>query len=391
MRAARRNPLRNQVVIAGVGYSPVGKSLGRSELDLALEAGRNALTDAGLRADDVDGLATYPDREAGDTFSGPAIRDIQRGLGLHNLRYWGGNAHNVPAQLSVVAHSAAMIAAGAADVVLCSRTVIAQPRQKIAATRTESLAWLSNAFAGPYGLASGSPKWALAAQRFLYQTGQGPEALAAIVLNNRAMAQLNPRAAWYGSPLTMDDYDNAPMISTPLRILDCDMPIDGSCMVVLASADRAGDFPHKTVHIEAIAQAPGPVLDDHLMDGSVSRYVSQDLWQKTDLTVEDVDVAQIYDGFSYQALQWLEDLGFASTGESGAMVADGHFGLDGKVPICTDGGQLGVGRYHGLDKVAEAALQLWGAAGQRQVQNSQVALACAGAGAGGTAILMTSS
>jgi acetyl-CoA acetyltransferase len=391
MTPAMRNPLRNQVVVAGVGYSPAGKSLGRSELDLALEAGRNALADAGLRPDDVDGLSTYPDRSGANTFAGPAIMDIQRGLGLHNLRYWSGSAGNGAAQFAGVTAAAYTILGGGADVVLCSRTVIAQPRVKTAASRTESLAWLSSAYVAPFGMGGSAPKWALQATRFLHDTGQDEEALAAIVLNNRAMAQRNPRAAWYGKPLTKDEYYDAPLIASPLRIVDCDMPIDAACMVVLARADRVADLAHPPAYIEAVSHTPGPELDDHLMDDlqNVSYYVGKELWQKTDLTPADVDVAELYDGFSFQTLQWLEHLGLAPRGESGAMAAAGHFALDGPLPLCTDGGQLGVGRYHGLEKLAEAARQLWGDAQGRQVPGVEVALAGSGGGPRGTAVLLT--
>jgi acetyl-CoA acetyltransferase len=387
----RRNPLRNQVVVAGVGFSPAGKHLGRGELDLTLEAARNAFADTGFTPSDIDGICSYPDRSGSANFSGPSMVSVQRGLGLHNLRYWQGGAGNGSAQLSCVVSGAYSILAGGADVVLCYRTVIAQPRVKTAAGRAGSEAWLESAFTAPYGVAGSAPKWALMAQRFLHDTGQDEEDLAAIVLNNRAMAQNNPRAAWYGKPLTRDEYFDASLVSSPLRILDCDMPIDASCVIILARADRAPDLVHEPAYIEAIAHAPGPELDDHLTPGlrNVSSYLAQDLWAKTDLTVADVDVAELYDGFSFQTLQWLEDIGFAGRGEAGAMAAAGRFSMTGELPICTDGGQLGVGRYHGLDKLGEAAMQIWGGAALRQVPDVSVAFAGAGGGPRGTGILLT--
>jgi acetyl-CoA acetyltransferase len=122
---------------------------------------------------------------------------------------------------------------------------------------------------------------------------------------------------------------------------------------------------------------------------NVSHWLAPELWAKTDLTAADVDVAQVYDGFSFQALQWLEDMGFAPPGESGARVAAGEFTFGGRLPVCTDGGQLGVGRYHGLEKLAEAARQLWGGAGGGQVDGAEVSFVGTGGAYRGAAMLLT--
>jgi len=378
---------RGRVVIAGVGYSDLGKDTGRSEASLTIDAVRAALDDAGLTAADVDGLSPWPSRQGADTFSGPPLSLIQRSLGLQ-LRYWQAGGEGA-AQLSGVINGAQAIAAGAADVVVTWRTVIAQPRAKKVAARPVNVeTWHENGFLAPHGVAAMSPKWALLAARFLYETGQTPDDLAAVVLNNRANAQRNPRAAWYGTPLTLDDYYASRIISTPLRIVDCDMPIDASVAIVLARADRAGDLRHAPAHIEATAGTPGPQTEPELASADLVRDTSwhngQLLWKLTDLRPGDVDVAELYDGFSFQTLMWLEGLGFCGRGESGAMVREG-----GGVALCTDGGQLGVGRYHGLEKVAQAARQLWGDAGDMQVEGAEVAVAAVGSGSRGGAILLT--
>jgi acetyl-CoA acetyltransferase len=210
-------------------------------------------------------------------------------------------------------------------------------------------------------------------------------------VNNRSHALRNPRAIWHDQPLTRDDYFDAALVSDPLRIVDCDIFVDAAVAIVLARADRAPDLAHRPAYIEAIAHVPGPVLDDHQVPGllNVSHWVGPELWAKTELTVNDVDVAQVYDGFSFQALQWLEDIGFAPPGESGARVAAGEFTFAGRLPICTDGGQLGVGRYHGLEKLAEAARQLWGGAGGGQVEAPEVSFVGSGGGVRGAAMLLT--
>ncbi|HKE72331.1 MAG TPA: hypothetical protein VKB57_01880 [Acidimicrobiales bacterium] len=379
--------LRGKVVVAGVGYSELGKDTGRSEAALTIDAVRAALDDAGLTPADVDGLSPWPSRQGADTFSGPPLSLVQRSLGL-DLRYWQAGGEGA-AQLSGVINAAQAIACGAADVVVTWRTVIAQPRaKKVAARPTNVEVWHENGFLAPHGVAAMSPKWALLAARFLHETGQGPDDLAAVVLNNRANAQRNPRAVWHGRPLMLDDYHASPMISTPLRIVDCDMPVDASVAIVLARADRSGDLRHPPARIEAACGTPGPQTEPELASAELTHdtswYNGRLLWTLTDVGPGDVDVAELYDGFSFQTLMWLEGLGFCSQGESGAMVRAG-----GGVPLCTDGGQLGVGRYHGLEKVAQAARQLWGDAADTQVEAAEVAVAAVGSGSRGGAILLT--
>jgi acetyl-CoA acetyltransferase len=276
-------------------------------------------------------------------------------------------------------------------VVVCYRTVKAQRRIDRVAERSLSPAWPDSQYYAPYGVAGSAPRWALVAQRFLHDTVQDAGALAAAAMNNRSHALRSPRAIWYDQPLSRDDYFDAVMVSDPLRIVDCDMFVDASVAVVLARADRAPDLAHRAARIEAVAHSPGPVLDEHQIPGlrNVSHWVGPELWAKTDLTPEDVDVAQVYDGFSFQALQWLEDIGFSPHGESGARVAAGEFTFGGRLPICTDGGQLGVGRYHSIEKLAEGARQLWNGAGGEQVEGAEVSFVGSGGGVRGAAMLLT--
>ena len=183
--ASKRNPIRNQVVVAGVGYSPVARRLPYGELEMTLISVREALTDAGLVADDLDGIASYPDRAGSGTFSGPTVMDVARGMGLDHLRFWQGSAGNGPAQLAAPIAAAYAIHAGTADVVVCYRTVKAQRRTETAARRSLSESWLDSQYYAPYGIAGSAPRWAVMARRFLHDSGQDTEALAAVVVNNR--------------------------------------------------------------------------------------------------------------------------------------------------------------------------------------------------------------
>jgi acetyl-CoA acetyltransferase len=390
---SRRDDFRRKVVIAGVGYSEIGRRTGRSEGSLALEASRNALADSGLPVESIDGIAVWPDRIS-SVFEGPSITYMQRALGLRRTRYWQAFGSG-PAQLSSIVGAAYAIAAGAADTVLCYRAHLRQEERFYVAGSTGSGGMLASgdlAFKAPYGVPAGTPRWALWAQRHAYEYGTTDEHRGAVVLTCRDHAQLNSRAVWNGTPLTMDDYLAADLISSPLRILDCDMPVDGAVSIILTTAERAADLRAQPVYIEAMGHATGPTLDfDAWPDMTVmgAKYAADEMWAGTSLKPGDVDVAQVYDGFSSLTICWLEDLGITKKGEAGDWVLEGRGRLGGELPICTDGGQLGAGRLHGFGKVAETVQQLRGECGERQVPGAQVGLSCAGGGPLATAMLLT--
>lgn len=389
----RDNRVRRQVVAAGVGYSQIARTTGRSEGSLALEACRNAIADSGLDRDDIDGLAVWPDRVS-SVFEGPSITYMQRALGLKKTRYWQAFGTG-PAQLSSIVGAIYAIAAGAADTVLCFRAHLRQEERFYVAGSTGAGGKLASgdlAFKAPYGVPAGTPRWALWAQRHAHEYGTTDKHRGAVVLTCREHAQLNPRAVWCGKPLTMDDYLNADVISTPLRILDCDMPVDGAVAIILTRADRSPDLRGKPVYVDSLGHASGPTLDFDLwpdMTYMGSRFAGAEMWAGTDLQPADVDVAQLYDGFSSLTLSWLEDLGFTNKGDAGDWFLEGNGRLGGKMPVCTDGGQLGAGRLHGFGKVAESVQQLRGECGDRQVDGAEVALSCAGGGPLATCILFT--
>ena len=389
--ASRSNPLDGKVAIAGVGYSQIARDTGRSEGSLAVEACRNALADAGLTIDDVDGISVWPDRIS-SVFEGPSIAYMHRALGMKDTRFWQAYGAG-PAQLSSITGAAYAIAAGAASTVICFRAHLRQEQRFYAPGSTgASQAVGDQAFRAPYGMPAGAPRFALWAQRQAHELGVSDEDRGEFVLLTREHAQLNPRAVWRGSPLTMADYLSSDLIASPLRILDCDMPVDGAVAVILTRADRAQDLRSAPAIIRSMGHATGPTIDFELwpdMTHMGSRYAAEQLWAGTDLTPADVDVAQVYDGFSSLALGWLQDMGFVDQREAGDWLREGNGRLGSSMPICTDGGQLGGGRLHGFGKVAEAVLQLRGECGPRQVPDVEVSVVCAGGGPAATTFLLT--
>jgi acetyl-CoA acetyltransferase len=249
----------------------------------------------------------------------------------------------------------------------------------------------------PFGAASAANWIAMCAQRHFDEFGTTREQLAQIALNARKNAARNPNAI-YRDPLTMDDYLAARLISTPFCLYDCDVPADGSTAVIVSAVDTAPDMRQKPVAVEAIGTAihGRPSWDqwDDLTTMAL-RDASAMLWARTDLRPDDVDVAELYDGFSFITLCWLEALGFCGRGEGGAFVEGGErIARDGLLPLNTHGGQLSAGRLHGYGFLHEACAQLWGEAGARQVarpggRRPEVGVAAAGGGPLGGCLLLS--
>ena len=245
----------------------------------------------------------------------------------------------------------------------------------------------------PFNGLSAAHPLALVAMRHMHAYGTTREQLGAVAVNGRRNAMLNPRAL-YRDPMSMSDYLAARMISDPLCLFDCDAPIDGSTVIIVSHIEAARDLRKPPLRIEAMSGALyGRPWWDQFADLTemAATDAGRHLWQRTDLKPVDVQVANLYDGFSILTLIWLEALGFCRKGESGAFVDGGaRIALDGELPLNTGGGQLSAGRLHGFGLLWETCVQLWGEAGERQVKhNPRVGLAAAGGGPLAGCLLLT--
>jgi acetyl-CoA acetyltransferase len=237
---------------------------------------------------------------------------------------------------------------------------------------------------------------AMWAQRFLAETGQGPDDLGAVAVAQRAYAQENERAV-RRKPLTAADHAAAPVVVSPFRADDCTVEVDGACAVVVTTLDRARDARHAPVVVASSAYRAGPRsgldIGDHLLwDDYTRNYTSilrDDLFARAGVTPDDVDVAEIYDCFSSTVLMGLEGLGFCGRGESGAFVRSGATRLDGSLPVNTHGGLLSEGYLHGMNTVCEAVLQVQGRGGARQAPRHEVCAVTSGALMDGSALVLT--
>jgi len=382
-------------VIRGVGQSAVGRRLGRSGLDLTVEAALDAIDDAGLTPAQIDGIATYPGGgfAAQPGFAGPGAVEVQDAMRLR-VDWYSGSGEG-PGQLQCLVNACLAVAAGLAGNVLVYRTVTEATEQvggRGAAVTNPvvggPLEWLM-----PFGSISAVHWLGMVANRYATQYGLTREQLGQVALNARRNAGLNPKAI-YREPLTLEDYLSARMISTPLCLFDCDVPADGSTAFVVSHVAAAPDARHTPLHVNAVGTAlrGRPSWDQwDAPTRTAMHYAGVSLWERTELTKADVDLAQLYDGFSILTVLWLEALGFCADGEAGAFLADGkQIALDGPLPLNTAGGQLSAGRLHGLGLVHEACLQLRGQAGQRQVPGRhEVAVVGNGGGPIGGAMLLT--
>lgn len=374
------------VAVAGVALSELGTTGGRSPYDLIAEASSRALADAGLTPRDVDGLAS-----TGQGILAPV--EVADYLGLRPT--WLDSTSVGGASWEVMAsHAADAIAAGHADVVLLTYGSTARSDLR-RGLRGAGIAWGARGpmqWEAPYGHTLIS-KYAMAARRHMHQYGTTIEQLAEVAVSARANAAHNPQA-FYREPITIDDVLGGPMIADPFTKLHCCIRSDGGAAVVLVAADRAKDLPNAPVWILGSAETTSHMLTSQWEDMTVGpAAVSGPLaFRRAGVRPADIDVAAIYDAFTYMALLTLEDLGFCAKGEGGAFVESGAMRVGGALPTNPDGGGLSACHpgQRGLFLLVEAARQLRGECGSRQVPDAKLACVSATGGwfcSSGTMIL----
>jgi acetyl-CoA acetyltransferase/uncharacterized OB-fold protein len=373
----------DRVAITGIGMSQVGRRLMLSPVALAVQACERAVAAAGLSMVDIDGLSTWPGAGPTSAYSEGGVAALESALGLRPTWYNGGGETFGPAGSLVAAMLA--VAGGLARHVLCFRTVwestygelVRQGRLPAPTGRADG----GSAYRTPFGAVSPAHTLAMNAQRHFHRYGTTRETLGWIALNQRANAALNPTAI-YRDPLTMDDYLSARMVTTPFGLYDCDVPCDASVAVIVSAADAAGDLARPPVRVEAVGTQ---ILERIEWDQSTLTHEPQvlgqsaHLWTRTSLRPSDVDVALLYDGFTFNCLSWIEALGFCGIGEARDFLDGGkNIARDGVLPLNTHGGQLSHARTHGMGLVHEAVVQLRGEGEARQVPGARVAAVSGG-------------
>ncbi|MQY27813.1 thiolase C-terminal domain-containing protein [Nocardia aurantia] len=395
VRYVPRKPLgskrfEHDSVLSGIGRSRLGRRLLVDPLALTVDACLEAVADAGLDLGDIDGLSTYPGGFAGAGMSEGGVTALEEALRIHPTWHNGGGDLPGPGGALVAAMLA--VSAGLCRHVLCFRTVwestyrtlrLGSPGGRASGSM---MAWRL-----PFGAMSAANWIGMNATRYLHKYGATREMLGAIAINGRANAARNP-AAIYRDPLTMDDYLSARMVSSPFGLYDCDVPCDGSIAVIVSAAETTTDLPKPAVRIAA---AGTQILERTSWDQGVLTHEPQvlgqsaHLWSRTDLRPDDVDLALLYDGFTFNAVSWLEGLGFCGFGEAQDWLDEGRsIAPGGRLPLNPHGGQLSEGRTHGFGFLYEAVAQLRHEAGDRQVPHVRTAVVSTGGGTPSGVFLM---
>jgi len=345
--------------IVGIGATEFSKASGRSELQLACEAVSAAIADAGLRPSDVDGMVTF-------TAESSSENHVARNVGIGDLSFFSRVPHGGGAACGTVAHAAAAIASGLAEVVVCWRAFNERSGERyglgqadrpmdISADRA-AYSWMT-----PYGLSTPAQWVAMFARRYMHEYGATSEDFGRVAVIDRAHAATNPQAWFHGRPITLAEHQESRWIAEPLHLLDCCQETDGGQALVVVSAERARDLPHTPAYVVGAAQGSG--RDQHMMTSyyrpSISGLpemgvVGRQLWGQSGLSPQDVQALVLYDHFTPFVLPQLEELGFCARGEARHFIADGHLDPGGPMPLNTHGGQLGEAYLHGMNGIAEA-------------------------------------
>jgi acetyl-CoA acetyltransferase len=378
-----------KAAITGVGYTAFGRESGRSVLDLAAEACRNAIVDAGLTAADIDGIGSFMLMH--DSVPCVAVATV---LGTPDVRWLVDLQLGGQAPCHLVALAAAAVHTGAANHVVLYRALNGRSGERVGTMQFEGL---GAQYRYPIGYDAYLMYVAMWAQRWLFETGGTADDLGAVPVAQRAYAADNDRAV-RREPLDRDAYLAQPFVVEPFRAADCTIEVDGACAVVVSALDRARSLRHPPAVVAGTAYRAGrhPGLDvgDHLFWNDYSRnytsLLAGDLFRATGLGPADVEFAELYDCFSSTLLMSLEGLGLCRRGEAAAFVASGATALRGRLPTNTHGGLLAEGYLHGMNTVAEAALQIQRRGGTRQAPHADVGIVTSGALMEGSALILTS-
>ena len=401
--------IRREAAIVGIGQTEYAKALPPTAWELAVEAVLAAVADAGVDVTDVDGMCRFV-----APFETVSEAMLVRSLGIRELSFFAQAPHGGEALGAVVAHAAAAISAGLANIVVVYRALSqskggrfgradrggpSAPSAQPGSPAPDPAADIvvpeedNRSFAWPYGLLSPGQLFALWATRYAAAYGLTSEdltrTLGTIAITQRQYANNNPAAMMRDRKLDWDTYRKARIISEPLRLFDLCLENDGACAFVITGADLARKLRDDPVYVLSATQTLAPYREP------MGIYVpdllelfppaaADRLFGQAGVRREDIDVAEFYDATSYMPLRSLESYGFAPDGAGWRYVLDHGTGPDSPLPVNTHGGHLSEAYLHGMNGIVEAVRQLRGTA-CNQVPDAEVALV--GAPAGSATIL----
>ena len=365
--------LRGKVAIVGVADTEVGVLPGRTPMELCVDAALAALADAGIDKTAVDGLVTCNAMAQPMLYHAEAMAEYLQIFPRYCISVGAGGGTT----FSILHHAASAIVTGMADVVLIAMA----DSMRSGLTRDQAMLVQSSTghpqFEQPYG-PTVPAYYALIAQAHMATYGTTAEQLAAVAVAGRAWAGRNP-AAQMREPITVEDVLASRLIADPLHLLDCSLVSDGGSAVVMTSAERARDFPHHPIYLLGAGEGHGHehISQAHDLTTSAARESGQAAYAMAGVGPGEIDLAQLYDCFTPTVLVELEDLGFCDKGEGGAFVASGAIAPGGTLPVNTHGGLLShchPGNPGSMFALTESVWQLRHDAGERQVDDAEIAL-----------------
>lgn len=359
--------------IVGLGITEMGKIYGRTATQFAVEAITLAARDAGLTLSDIDGLLVNPGVKNDTDLRLQSVLRMQNTRMLATVQGFGSSAGQM------VQYAAMAIEAGMADVVACvyadtplkegKRSSDAYPGQARAMVGVSSLAPAA-------GLKAAPERYALAARRHMDAYGTTSAQFGAVAVAARQWATMNPHAQMR-EPITLADHQASRMIADPLHLLDCCLVSNGAVALIVTSAERAATLEQPPVHVWGWGQAH-PGYSNHrgsdfgLVTGA--KQSGADALRMAGVTVDDIDIREIYDCFTYTTLVTLEDYGFCAKGEGGELAASGALAPGGSLPTNTGGGELSGYYMWGMTPLSEAVIQARGQGGERQVEKRDMVM-----------------
>ena len=380
--------IRGKAAIVGIGQTEFSKDSGRSTLHMALEAILQALGDAGLQPNDVDGVVKMSANS--DIFE----IDLLRSLNLSNLRFFNEIPHGGGAACGTIVGAVAAVASGMADVVITFRSLNERSERRFGQSTVGGGVggWGQDKI--PHGLVTPAQWVAMFGQRYLHEYNYTTEEFGRVSVLCRKHASMNPHAMMFERPITLEDHQISRWITEPLRLFDCCLDTDGACAAIVVSAEKAKQLKGTPAYIVAAAQGTGSRTEmmTSYQRKSLARLeeaesTAKELYRVAELEPKDIDVAEIYDHFTPMVLMALEAYGFAELGKAPELFREGRLELDGDMPMNTHGGHLGEGYLHGFGHIVEGVRQIRGTA-VNQAKSARTCLVTSGTGVPTSGIIL---
>ena len=363
--------LKDKCAVTGIGETEYSKNSGRSVVSLQMEAALKAIADAGLKPSDIDGIIPYGNLEV-------VAEEFIANLGINDLRFSATTPLGGASSVAAIQAAVMAIASG-----VCNHVLLAVGRNGASGSRIGARAAempqfrILGEFEMPSGNIAPAQLYAHMARRHMELYGTKSEQLAEIAVSTRANAILNGNSIMT-TPITIDDHQNSRMISDPLRLFDCCLESDGATAIIISSTERAKDCAQKPIYVMGVGEghpdSPSTITQRPDITTLGTAKAAPRAFNIAGIDRKDIDVAEIYDCFTYIVMCQLEDLGFCKKGEGGDFISNGRIALGGELPINTHGGLLSQAHMVGMNHVCELVKQLRGSAGKAQVANAEIGL-----------------